>query len=74
MQEPWGKPDRDYFRAIGIDLDDPEPEVKVERPPTPYLVIAAWAFLALLSGFLWYGLLLLGAWSLRACGVNITGI
>lgn len=39
-----------------------------------YLKVSAWALCAVLSGFAWYGIVLLAAWALRAAGVNVTGI
>ena len=45
-----------------------------EREPLGLLAVIAYTGFFLLSGFVWYGLLLAGAWVLRHLGVNITGI
>lgn len=45
-----------------------------EREPLGLLAVIAYTGFFLLSGFVWYGLLLAGAWVLRHLGVNITGM
>jgi hypothetical protein len=71
MSVIWEKTDDDaeYFRSLGIVVDEPE-----SPPPSGYIVVCWLLFWLTAGGMALYGLLLAGAWVLRALGVNITGI
>lgn len=70
MSVAWNCEDKEYFRKLGIDVDE-EPK---KMPTSGYLVMSAWLFLAVLCGAAWYGVVLALAWALRHLGVVITGI
>lgn len=92
MAVGWEEDDMEYFRRIGIAVQDESPDTRaiaeaaieeivgtatVPVQSTEYdarrfvLVFLLWMTV---GGSVLYGLLLLGAWVLRALGVNITGI
>jgi hypothetical protein len=73
MSVIWEKTDDDaeYFRAIGIEVDD---EPLPDLAPSGYIVVCWLLFWLTAGGMALYGLLLAGAWILQALGVNITGI
>ncbi len=73
MTVAWQEHDLDYFRAIGIEVDEAPLDTRPAHA-VDYLIICAGLFISLLSGFVLYGILLAGAWVLRHLGVNITGV
>jgi hypothetical protein len=70
MSVTWGKTDLEYFRKLGIAVDDPE----VDREVGGYIFVSWLLFWAVVGGASLYGGLLAVAWALRALNVVITGI
>jgi hypothetical protein len=69
MSVTWGISDVEHFRKLGIDISEAK-----EPGYGPVVKLALWTAGGVVSGMLWYGILLAAAWALRALGVVITGI